>query len=476
MVYSSDHVLGFSNCTHGRQHRNNILDLVTIKPADFFRSRLTKGHFLDLYSQFIEGGAAVGRDGVRVEMFGENIESEIEIVLRKIRAGCYKYTVYREKLISKGVGKFPRQISVPTIRDKLVHKFLSELLAEIYPEHVSQPPHKFIKQIHASSKDRSASDFYLRLDIQNYFPSINHKILMRILRRKIRQLHLLKLIEDAIKTPTGRKRNDTIIIDMGVPQGLSISNILSSLYLAEMDVIFSSNENVEYFRFVDDILIITDHETALNLADEIPKKLKSKRKLSCHSVGVGSKSTLVSLREGIDYLGYNFRHANIQVRMSSYKKMFSNLMKLLSAMKYKSNKSPLIWKINLRISGCIFETRRVGWLFFFSQSNNTQQLKQLDAFVQNQIRQILPPDDCKRIKTFTRGYHEIRYNYKTSKYFPNFDEFDDAQKKAQISILIPNKKASDLDSLSSEDLGKLFAKCISKEIGDLERDMMEVFS
>ena len=322
-----------------------------MKPATRFHKNLNKSHFLGLYSEFIEGGAAVGRDGVRVEKFGENVDQEIDLILRKIHAGTYRFTAYREKLISKGAKKNPRQISVPTIRDKLVLKFISELLAEIFPEHVSQPPHHFIRQIHQASMSRPRTDFYLRLDIQSYFPSINHNIMMRILRRTIRQKVLLNLIEDALKTPTGSKRGAGSILAEGVPQGLSISNILSSLYLTDIDLKFRSIDGVDYFRFVDDILVIGDHETTIQLSSDIPVAMKSKCKIRCHAIDEGSKSTLVSLTEGIDYLGYNFQRDKIQVRSSSFKKMFSNLMKLFSAMKYRNNSGPLIWRMNLRIRG-----------------------------------------------------------------------------------------------------------------------------
>ena len=105
-----------------------------------------------------------------------------------------------------------------------------------------------------------------------------------------------------------------------------------------------------------------------------------------------------------------------------------------------------------------------------------QQLKQLDAFVGSQARKVLEPGDRARLRTFTKGYHEIRYNYADSKYFPNFDDFDDAQKRSQVGLLLPGKSSTEIEALSSENLDKLFRKCISKEIGEMEKDMMEVFS
>lgn len=449
-----------------------------MKPAEIFKTQLNKLDFKQIFEKFIEDKATVGRDGVRVEKFKLNIDSEIEIALRKIKAGTYEFTSYKEKLISKGANNKPRQISIPTVRDKLVLKFLSELLAQVYVEHVSKPPHKLVKKIHATSSLAPPSTNYLRLDIQSYFPSINHQILMRILRRKIRQKELLHLIENAISTPTGKPKNEKSISTVGVPQGLSISNILSSIYLEDIDLLYSKPTGVEYNRFVDDVLVMADYEIAKELSVAIPKDMDRKRKITCHRVGQGSKSVLVDISKGIDYLGYHFCGKVLEVRQSSYNKMFGNLIKLFTAMKYKPNRAPLIWRMNLRISGCVFQDRKIGWLFYFSQSENKQQLRQLDVFLQKHAKKTLSSDNCDKLKTFTRAYHEIRFNLLHSKYFPNFDFFDIEQKKKQIAFLLPRKKAkaTDLDAMSEEEINKLFNKCITREINDLEKDMMEVFS
>ncbi|PCJ91181.1 MAG: hypothetical protein COA50_16770 [Flavobacteriaceae bacterium] len=447
-----------------------------MKPAELFKARLCRAHFMEIFDEYFQDGSAIGRDGVRLSVFQAEIDSEIDIILRKVGSGTYKFTSYKEKLILKGANKSPRQISIPTIRDKLVLKFLSLLLAEIYPDHVTKPPHEFIKNIHRESASRPPTTSYLRLDIQNYFPSIDHKIMLRVLRQKIRQKNLLAVIFSALETPTGRKKDHSNPITIGVPQGLSISNILSSIYLAGIDEQMRAIPNSEYFRFVDDILVIADNSTAATLSREIPSTLKSKRKIICHKVGEGSKSTLLPISRGIDYLGYYFCGDIIQVRKTSFNKMFGNLMKLFTGMKYRKNRGPLIWKMNLRISGCIFEGRKIGWIFFFIQSNNTQQLKQLDAFIASRAKVVLEEADCERLKKFTKAYHEIRHNYRYSSYYPNFDNFDEGQKRAQIAILIPRKPTSEIDLLTGDDLDDLFKRCISKEISELEKDMMEVFS
>lgn len=445
-------------------------------PGRLFEEKFTKSHLRAVFDEFIADGSAVGRDGLTVSQFSERVDDEIDVILRKVRNCTYQFTPYKEKLISKGALKVPRQISIPTIRDKLVLKFLSEYLAEVYPGHVSRVPHSTIKSVHEASAASPSTHHYLRLDIENFFPSIDHKILMRIIRRRVRKKQVLHLIQSALSTPTGKRKSSHSEVTRGVPQGLSISNILSSLYLSDVDEVLSHQPEVKYFRFVDDILMIGPASKIDALATSTPRLLKSVRKITCHKVGDGSKSMIVPIPDGIDYLGYRFCVNKIEVRDASFKKMFLNIMKVISGMKYAGNKGPLIWKLNLRISGCQFMGRRVGWLFFFSQSDNKQQLKQLDAFVTSQARRVLEPGDLARVKRFVKAYHEIRFNADATAYFPNFDNFDDEQKKQQIAVLIPKLSREKIDALTPKELEQLFRKSISREIADLEKDMMEVFS
>jgi len=441
-----------------------------------FKAHFSKAELFALYKSTIAEGASVGRDGVRLKEFEKRLGQEIDLILRKVKARTYQFTSYKEKLVSKGAGKSPRQLSIPTVRDKLVLKSLARALAEIFPAQVAGLPHSTIKRVHEASRVRPATDFYLRLDIQHYYPSINHKILLKLLRRKIRNRQLIHLLTNAIQTPTGKKKSSASLNAKGVPQGLSISNILSAIYLTDVDDLLATHGGIDYFRYVDDILFAATPSEIEELEKSVPRLLRQKRKLECHKVGTGGKSVKVPLSEGIEYLGYRFCGNVIEVRASSLKKMFANLMKNVTGFKYKKQSSgKSIWRLNLRITGCQLKARRIGWLFFFSQSKNLKQLKHLDAFLAKQIAKVVQPEEIESIKRFVKAYHEIKFNLDKTKYIPNFDELTDDEKKEHIAILRP-KKASTLDALSPAELDDLFQESISYEVDGLEKDMMEAFS
>jgi retron-type reverse transcriptase len=102
-------------------------------------------------------------------------------------------------------------------------------------------------------------DSFIKLDIESFFPNIDHHILLDMIEKKIKDKKAISLLKKGIKKYTiSSGRVDKKIIresNKGIPQGLSFSNILSDIYLAKIDKKYLKSKKMEYFRFVDDILI-----------------------------------------------------------------------------------------------------------------------------------------------------------------------------------------------------------------------------
>ena len=96
--------------------------------ARYFRRFFAAKQLRQIYFEKIKYRATVGMDRITPQAFEAGLENHIQIISQKVFSGTYKFTRYREILISKGRGKEPRVISIPTIRDKLAlsayHAFL----------------------------------------------------------------------------------------------------------------------------------------------------------------------------------------------------------------------------------------------------------------------------------------------------------------------------------------------------------------
>lgn len=437
----------------------------------------SSANLLTLYEQKVSKSGAVGRDGVKRPQFKTILEQEVDLIARKVEEQSYRFTAYKQKLVSKGPNKYPREISIPTIRDRITLRTLCDLLAEVFFESKTQHTHKYIKAIGRLTK-RVDKDTYgfLRIDVERFYPSINQELLLKKVRHRIRKPQLVSLIEKSIKTPTGKSNIDGNESLDGVPQGLSISNILASLYLQKFDQKHEKNKDYHYFRYVDDILIIAPLIDCNAIYETIKKDLKQ-LSLSCHPLEANpsGKTAILPLGKGIDYLGFNATPSQISVRRSSYKKMFVNITRAVTQYKYAQELELFIWKLNLKITGCIFEEKRYGWMHFFSQTENKSQLVRLDHFVNKITAKLNIGNRVADIKKFIKTYHEIRFNPDNTTYIPNFDIYTLAEKKNLI-VLLSKYNIREVQTWNVALIENQFTKLTHKEISELEKDVLEVFS
>lgn len=312
---------------------------------------------------------------------------------------------------------------------------------------------------------------FVRIDIQDFYPSIRHDVLIRKVRSKVRKQQLIHLIRLAISNPTFGVKSD----GKGVPQGLSVSNILATIYLNSVDRKFETK--YPYFRYVDDILVICKADEALSIFTEIKAEIEA-LELSCHRLGNTGKSQISPVVKGIEYLGFHLTPSKISVRPSSYTRMLENLLAVLTDYKYaaKKNEDRLIWRLNLKITGCIYNANRYGWVFFFSQIDDLRQLGRLDHFVTTQMNERGLGHLRSNVTKFLRSYHEIRLNLHETKYIPKFDEFKLADIIKELSKAEGNPVEHYESSLTEQEIRKKFTRLINRQTRLLELDLIEAIS
>ena len=148
-------------------------------------------------------------------------------------------------------------------------------------------------------------------------------------------------------------------------------------------------------------------------------------------------------------------------------KLRESIIRLLT--EYKYSKAPdveiLKWGLNLRITGCIFNGSKYGWLFFFSQINDLTLLGSLDHFIATQLNRFNISQF--KTKTFLKAYFEITRNLSTTGYIPNFDRLS-VKNKHQILIKVFKFKNQ---RMSEKDIEYHFRYKFFKTVKELERDL-----
>ncbi len=426
----------------------------------------TVEHLTNLFRSKIARSQATGKDGVRIGRFSERLGEEAQLIEHKVLNESYHFTTFKERLILRGATREPRQISIPTVRDRLTLRALCEVLHLSIPQSVGPSPHSLVHQVVAAIRPDSKGLSFVRVDVKNFFPSIIHHRLENELKHHGIDERMRSLCVKAVKTPTGGESTENT---RGVPQGLSISGALASTFMLRFDALHKKRRD-SFFRYVDDILIICPTSEARNELKFISSSL-SRRGLKAHTLGTKGKTEIRPVSDGIDFLGYHISIGQVSIRKSSFQRMFKNILKVITDYRYRSDAGKTLFRLNLKISGCQVDGKRRGWMMFFSQTENLNQLQFLDRFVKKQLKRVrFPADSISDAKTFIKSYHEIKFNLSSTNYIPNFDNFTQEEKISAIANL-SNFSAEEIMAWDFENIEMEFNRLISKEVQGLEQDV-----
>ena len=222
--------------------------------------------------------------------------------------------------------------------------------------------------------------------------------------------------------------------------------------------------DVAFFRYVDDILILCHKDQAAEIKLYIVDILAQKFALEANP----QKTVSGELTAGVPFLGYVFFDNKISIRPTAKQKIESSLEELFRKRKNQIIPHALfVWRLNLRIAGCILENKKYGWLFYYSQMSDLQILFHLDWLVNYFFKRFKlgEPDG---IKSFVRTYHEITKNVSNSTYLINADLYS-CEEKRKILMSIYNQK--NISTLNDDVITDLFKEAMFKEIQRLEHDI-----
>jgi retron-type reverse transcriptase len=242
------------------------------------------------------------------------LEPELYRLRRQLVDGSYRPGPYHTFRI---VDPKPRLISAAPFRDRVVHHALTNIVEPILERRFV--PYSFACRAgfgthQALALARRACARYscvLKLDIQKYFPSIDHPILQDLLARVIQCPDTLRLIAlilassnlqqelfhyfpgDTLFTPYERRR--------GLPLGNQTSQFFANVYLNPMDHMIVRNlRPAAYARYVDDFLLFSDSQQQLTEMHRRIREFLYGFRLTLHP----GKSRLYWCRDGFPFLGF----------------------------------------------------------------------------------------------------------------------------------------------------------------------------
>lgn len=262
---------------------------------------------------------------------GEIMKLQDDLMNKAYKHGeYYQFTLYDAK---------KREIKAAPFRDRVVHHALCTVLEPIFDRgfiydsyacRKGKGTHKAIKRldkfIQSAEECWGEGNVYcLKCDISKYFDSIDHQVLFDLIRRKVRDVNVLWLVEKIIKSSFSRRVHYDLFnfCETGIPIGNLTSQLFANLYLNELDQFVKHDLGEKYYiRYMDDFLILGNEKRRLHELEGILREfLRRELRLELHK----KKVALYPVEKGISFLGYKvFRHYKL-IRKSTILRFVKNI-------------------------------------------------------------------------------------------------------------------------------------------------------
>ncbi|MBC8415388.1 MAG: RNA-dependent DNA polymerase [Candidatus Cloacimonetes bacterium] len=300
-----------------------------------------------------------------VAEFEYNLEKELQNIQESLLRRTFQFSGYKYFTIQEPK---ERLISCAPFKDRVVHHAICNILEPIFDRSLIADTYACRKGKGLHHAVRRAfwmyqqSEYVYKFDIKKYFYSIDHEILLQKIKRKIKDPHLIRLLDDLLATynynclseeyyqpqhfsyrgegSEGSCRKKNISDDpeipclseefsdrnsheesklyfpfykrnCGLPIGNLTSQIFANFYLSEFDHYFKEKLHQKYYiRYMDDILVFCNSKSELQkVKQEVEKKL-FKIRLHVHP----NKNQISKTKHGVNFLGFRFKNNQIRLQ------------------------------------------------------------------------------------------------------------------------------------------------------------------
>lgn len=249
----------------------------------------------------------------------ENIELSLDLMNGNFHTSAYKNKIIHEP-------KERLLYILPYFPDRVVHHAIMQVMEEQWVKIMIPTTYACIRgrgigKLYTDLKkvlrnDSEGTKYCLKMDIHHFYPSINHKKLEKIIRKKLKDPLFLELLDEIIESADG------------VPIGNYLSQFFANLCLTYFDHWIKETLHVKYyFRYCDDMVILCNSkeelaELRVKIQDYLRNELDLELKKNWQVFPVEDR--------GIDYCGLVFKHNHILIRSSIKRRIMGTVKRYMN--------------------------------------------------------------------------------------------------------------------------------------------------
>jgi RNA-directed DNA polymerase len=365
----------------------------------------------------IANGGKPGIDGMSVEALRDH-DGTRELWLTRLeedlRNKTYIPKPIRRVYIPKGNGE-KRPLGIPTVKDRTVQMAVKMLIEPIFEADFHEnsfgyrPKRRAHEAIEAINKAlRNGRREIVDADLSSYFDTIPHAKLMRLIKGRVSDGSILKLIKGWLRAEiveedkkSGKKQ--TKKNRCGTPQGGVISPLLANIYLDALDKAVNMGKQMKavMVRYADDMVLLC-YKGRGKLVCKLLKQWLERRELKLNE----EKTRIVDFhQESLEFLGFrmNWRKSRKGKYYSHTEPSPKSCQKMREAIRMETRRNTLN-KDEKEVFGRVNQRLR-GWAQYYHYGNSTRVLSSMQRYAEGRMRRWLWKRHNK-----THGQYTDRYN------------------------------------------------------------------
>ena len=361
----------------------------------------------DAWEQVKSNKGCAGIDKQSIQDFQKQSEQHLREIQRAVQNGIYKAMPVLRTFIPKRDGRL-RPLGIPTVKDRVLQQATKNVIEPIfemkflccsYGYRPDKSAHQAVEQIRKYI--RQGYTWVIDADVERFFDSVDHKLMMSLVAEEISDGKVLGLIESWL-TAGVMNKGEIEETREGTPQGGVISPLLANIYLHELDTQVTKLYGVRIVRYADDMVILCKTrekaERTLKQVEEILAGLKLRLNKE--------KTKIVNVnKEGFGFLGFNFKRGGGKVFVTPRKE---------AVRKFKDTIRAVTWRRrSLKPKEMMGELNSVirGWGNYFKIGDVKKLFKRLDKWIRTKVRTFIEKKKSEYAKRRISKYVlKSRYN------------------------------------------------------------------